>query len=627
MLLKPATPLSVLLFAAFALLLLSVLSTPVIKGIPLATYNDITFGVFGWCRRNRCSAFTIGYKDDARDGAFGDPNKDGDFNLPASIRHTLSSLLIVHPIAAFLTLICFGLAAAAHLHAPSHSPRYLLGLLILLLPTLLVSLLAFLVDILLFVPHLKWGGWIVLAATIILTTCGILTCAMRRTLVSRKARKRRIAENAEMNGENFYNRQNSYKMDPPSTVNVEAREDALSTVPTAETVATFARFESEPRPRDDDSRRMRPRAPPTSNERFWAPSETDIGTMEPPETPANQDGPYSRFAPPRRRPSKNTMGNNYYGGPNHGYGGRGRSNPSMRRDGRSGRADRAGRGHPYRDHPPPPGYRPERHPSRGRDYPPGPGDHGPYPNRSRSGRSRRGGPSPGPPRRPRRDDDAMYGAAPAAGGLGGRDMEMERSRGDAYTSTITQSEISNLSAFIPARSGWTKNEQPLSPIDARGSPSPLGATNAQPRDMTRSPPRAAPHPTNTYYEDVETRFTNTSNPDPAFIPSALTPGSIAPEPDQRTSVDAVHGMRSPVSDISHFTSISQRGINPKWQPPEWNNPREKVQKQREVLLVNNPDFQLSADVGRSNSARRGGRMPQVPAMPPMPAIPPVYTRS
>ncbi|GBF66214.1 pH-response regulator protein [Trichophyton mentagrophytes] len=602
MLLKPATPLSVLLFAAFALLLLSVLSTPVIKGIPLATYNDITFGVFGWCRRNRCSAFTIGYKDDARDGAFGDPNKDGDFNLPASIRHTLSSLLIVHPIAAFLTLICFGLAAAAHLHAPSHSPRYLLGLLILLLPTLLVSLLAFLVDILLFVPHLKWGGWIVLAATIILTTCGILTCAMRRTLVSRKARKRRIAENAEMNGENFYNRQNSYKMDPPSTVNVEAREDALSTVPTAETVATFARFESEPRPRDDDSRRMRPRAPPTSNERFWAPSETDIGTMEPPETPANQDGPYSRFAPPRRRPSKNTMGNNYYGGPNHG-------------------------GHPYRDHPPPPGYRPERHPSRGRDYPPGPGDHGPYPNRSRSGRSRRGGPSPGPPRRPRRDDDAMYGAAPAAGGLGGRDMEMERSRGDAYTSTITQSEISNLSAFIPARSGWTKNEQPLSPIDARGSPSPLGATNAQPRDMTRSPPRAAPHPTNTYYEDVETRFTNTSNPDPAFIPSALTPGSIAPEPDQRTSVDAVHGMRSPVSDISHFTSISQRGINPKWQPPEWNNPREKVQKQREVLLVNNPDFQLSADVGRSNSARRGGRMPQVPAMPPMPAIPPVYTRS
>jgi hypothetical protein len=35
------------------------------------------------------------------------------------------------------------------------------------------GLLAFLVDILLFVPHLGWGGWIVLVATIILTSCGV----------------------------------------------------------------------------------------------------------------------------------------------------------------------------------------------------------------------------------------------------------------------------------------------------------------------------------------------------------------------------------------------------------------------------------------------------------------------
>jgi hypothetical protein len=49
----------------------------------------------------------------------------------------------------------------------------------------------------------------VLASTILITASGVVTCAMRRTLVSRKARKRRIAENAEMSGENFYNRQNS----------------------------------------------------------------------------------------------------------------------------------------------------------------------------------------------------------------------------------------------------------------------------------------------------------------------------------------------------------------------------------------------------------------------------------
>lgn len=142
------------------------------------------------------------------DSASTDPSKEkSNFSLPSNTRHDLSSILIVHPIAAILTLICFILAATSHLHSPSHSPRYLLGLIILSVPTLLITLLAFLVDILLFIPHLAWGGWIVLAATILILASGIVTCAMRRTLVSRKARKKRIAENAEMNGENFYARQ------------------------------------------------------------------------------------------------------------------------------------------------------------------------------------------------------------------------------------------------------------------------------------------------------------------------------------------------------------------------------------------------------------------------------------
>ena len=134
-------------------------------------------------------------------------NDKSNFDLPSNTRHDLSSILIVHPIAALLALICFVLAATSHLHSPSHSPRYLLGLIILSVPTLLITLLAFLVDILLFIPHLAWGGWIVLAATILILASGVVTCAMRRTLVSRKARKKRIAENAEMSGENFYDRQ------------------------------------------------------------------------------------------------------------------------------------------------------------------------------------------------------------------------------------------------------------------------------------------------------------------------------------------------------------------------------------------------------------------------------------
>ena len=132
------------------------------------------------------------------------------------------------------------MSAVAHLHSPSHSPRYLISILILSIPTLLVTLLAFLVDLLLFVPHLAWGGWIVLASTILILASGIVTCAMRRTLVSRKERKKRIAENAEMNGQNFYATQNPVPQGiradspPPLAPGAMGQSDKLPTFATFE---------------------------------------------------------------------------------------------------------------------------------------------------------------------------------------------------------------------------------------------------------------------------------------------------------------------------------------------------------------------------------------------------------
>jgi hypothetical protein len=59
--LRPATPLSVLLLAAFVLLLISVISTPIIKQIPLASFGGVDFGVFGFCQGSTCSKIEIGY--------------------------------------------------------------------------------------------------------------------------------------------------------------------------------------------------------------------------------------------------------------------------------------------------------------------------------------------------------------------------------------------------------------------------------------------------------------------------------------------------------------------------------------------------------------------------------------
>lgn len=53
---------SVLLFAAFALLLLSTLSTPIIKAIPLGSFKGANFGVFGVCKADgTCEGPEIGY--------------------------------------------------------------------------------------------------------------------------------------------------------------------------------------------------------------------------------------------------------------------------------------------------------------------------------------------------------------------------------------------------------------------------------------------------------------------------------------------------------------------------------------------------------------------------------------
>ena len=193
------------------------------------------------------------------DGLFSSNSADN-FSLPASTRHSLSSILIVHPIAAFLTLICLGLAIAAHFHSPSHSPRYLLALLIFTIPTLLITLLAFLVDILLFVPHMQWGGWIVLAATILIIASSVVTCAMRRTLVSRKARKKRIAENAEMNGTNYYNNlaNNRLMSDSAQLPRAESPPPMSGSTAVDKGVPQFAAFETKrndvsPQSRDGDT--------------------------------------------------------------------------------------------------------------------------------------------------------------------------------------------------------------------------------------------------------------------------------------------------------------------------------------------------------------------------------------
>lgn len=174
---KLATVLSVIVFVSFALELISVLSVPVTHKIALCSYDGILFGVFGYCSidSGECSSFGIGYDI---------PSGNDGFSLPSNARKSLSNLLIVHVVAAGLSFLLFLLVLVAHFERPANSTRYLLFMLLLTLPTFVMSLLAFLVDILLFVSHLGWAGWIVLAATVLIAFCGVLIWVTHRRLSS-----------------------------------------------------------------------------------------------------------------------------------------------------------------------------------------------------------------------------------------------------------------------------------------------------------------------------------------------------------------------------------------------------------------------------------------------------------
>jgi hypothetical protein len=291
-----------------------------------------------------------------------DSNQNGSFDLPVTTRTTLSSILILHPIAALFVLIMLILAATSHAHSPSHSARYLLGMFILSILTFLLTLLSFLIDILIFAPHMAWGSYLVLDATILSAAGGLIACAMRRTLVNRKARAKRIAENAEMNGENFYARQAAETVAP-----LPLPAPIVSGGPGADKLPSFATFEmankEKGRTSDGDERipltartptdrspaagatalnggpddsyggQQRMGGPPgMNNGRYNGPPQRDeYGNIIPPQGAYGQPGI-------RRDPSQDRMRNGYGDGNFRGRGGppgsfRGRGGPGYGRGG------------------------------------------------------------------------------------------------------------------------------------------------------------------------------------------------------------------------------------------------------------------------------------------------------
>lgn len=174
----------------------------------------------------------------------------------------------------------------------------------------IVCLLAFLVDVLLFVPHLAWGSYLVLAATILVAICGIVSCGMRRAMVGRKARRKRIEENNEMNGRNYYNNQSQ----PAGVAGTTAGSETIIQQPTVpvlsgaamasdgDSLPKYATYESQKKD-DQVSDEHIPLTARSPSNRSSIPPPSDMNNMAP-------DGPYGH--PPRSYtapPPQDTYGN------------------------------------------------------------------------------------------------------------------------------------------------------------------------------------------------------------------------------------------------------------------------------------------------------------------------------
>ncbi|KFG85557.1 pH-response regulator protein palI/RIM9 [Metarhizium anisopliae] len=652
---RPATPLSVLLFAAFILLLFSVISIPVTKFVPLGSSGDVKYGVFGYCQGEECTNIAIGYP---RDGALTDETQK--FDLPSSVRHTLSAILVIHPVAALLTLIMFCLAIAAHLHSASHSSRYLLVVFVFTLITFLVCVAGFVVDVLLFIPHLAWGTYMVLAASIVLAICTFGSFAMRRTTVSRKARQKRIAENGDMSGESYYNRDGQVK-----SAAIFASQPTFTAVGGGslgtDSLPAFAVFESQSQRKDDQvSDEKIPLTQRSPVERSATTVHNDMANAREATGLANsrQSPSRDRYGNPINGPDAygRERGGGYRGGRGAAFGrggfdtygiagrgrggGRGGYGPAPGRGGARGRGGyglppRGGRG------PPPMGGYANMPPSQHNQRPPE-NEYAPYgqiqPVQNSLDRGWNGsqpslaadnndlpraesppplpGQVPGGSRAPDTDTTPLSPPPPNAYGQhnllrdsdvdvagmvglqqgrpmlgGGRETIM--SDGSKYSTDEPQQ-------YVPPRAAWNQNPGRNSP----GAASPGGQNMLPTTTGSRSD----------YYEDTNPRFDTTppSGPVQSHHPSAY------PEPLFEDAPATGGRARSPAeSERSNFTSISQRGVNPRWEPhppmpnqaPPNRRPVQVKHQRQDVLLNNNPDFQLPSSRGLGPNRTGTGMIP------------------
>lgn len=218
---------------------------------------------------------------------------------------------------------------------------------------------------------------------------------------------------------------------------------------------------------------------------------------------------------------------------------------------------------------------------------------------------------------------------------------------------ITRLIVCSDQQYVPARANWDQNQNPNQNNPSNQTLPTTSSSNSRGLSPIMDSPVELPAQLSTvgvpnnerssdYYEDIDPKFAEPAViPPPGPLPSSLMPGGSSnpnllntstpslntSDPNLRRNSsyeDMPDGSRSPAaSEASHFTSVSQRGVNPNWRPPPpgMGGPpvpgqygpyggRRPMRQEDVILEANaaNPDFAVpGAELGRGRGRGRGGR--------------------
>lgn len=154
-------------FISMAFLIICCVTAPVFKQIGLAKYEDITYGVFGYCTQDDgCSKASASYNP------YSLTENSSSWKLNSNTRKSLGKILIIMPVAAGLNFFSF-IAAIISLvlsfiqqSSSISAVSFIIDLIFHIIAFLSAALMC-IVSFLLFFPHVTWCTWLLIPAAVL----------------------------------------------------------------------------------------------------------------------------------------------------------------------------------------------------------------------------------------------------------------------------------------------------------------------------------------------------------------------------------------------------------------------------------------------------------------------------